>query len=69
MGILFLETSAKSGKNVKEVFMEIAKRLPINKNEKDPNTHVERTSVDFSMHAIKINLTWLILANVSDKTE
>ncbi|CAD7969720.1 unnamed protein product [Amoebophrya sp. A120] len=39
MGILFLETSAKSGKNVKEVFMEIAKRLPINKNEKDPNTH------------------------------
>ena len=29
MGILFMETSAKTGKNVKEVFLEIARRLPI----------------------------------------
>eukprot|EP00392_Amoebophrya_sp_AT5.2_P008941 g8969.t1 len=39
-GILFLETSAKTGKNVKEVFHEIAKRLPINNKEKDPSVHV-----------------------------
>lgn len=32
-GILFLETSAKTGKNVKEVFMEIARRLPISSKE------------------------------------
>mmetsp|Transcript_8132 Transcript_8132/g.19660 ORF Transcript_8132/g.19660 Transcript_8132/m.19660 type:complete len:212 (+) Transcript_8132:796-1431(+) len=38
-GILFLETSAKTGKNVKEVFHEIAKRLPINNKEKDPSVH------------------------------
>lgn len=30
-GILFFETSARTGQNVKEVFLEIAKRLPTKK--------------------------------------
>lgn len=37
MGILFLETSAKTGKNVKEVFLEIARRLPISSRDGGQN--------------------------------
>jgi len=36
-GILFFETSARTGKNVKEVFLEIAKRLPTHKKDR-PST-------------------------------
>lgn len=36
-GILYLETSAKSGQNVQEVFQEIARRLPISSEKNDKN--------------------------------
>merc|ERR1712066_170231 len=35
MGILYMETSAKSGQNVNELFHEIAVRLPKNSKEDD----------------------------------
>lgn len=42
-GILYLETSAKSGQNVQEVFMEIARRLPITvKEDKQDNLNLQQ---------------------------
>eukprot|EP00922_Rhytidocystis_sp_ex-Travisia-forbesii_P070089 GHVS01104769.1.p1 GENE.GHVS01104769.1~~GHVS01104769.1.p1 ORF type:complete len:232 (+),score=26.22 GHVS01104769.1:52-696(+) len=35
--IMYMETSAKSGHNVNELFQEIARRLPKNRREQDPN--------------------------------
>ncbi|KAL8269997.1 hypothetical protein Esti_006097 [Eimeria stiedai] len=36
-GIFFLETSAKTGKNVNELFYEIARQLPKSRREQDPH--------------------------------
>ena len=37
MGCIYFETSAKTGQNVKEIFAAIAKKLPKQKAERDPD--------------------------------
>ncbi|CRG93323.1 ras-related protein Rab-5C, putative [Plasmodium gallinaceum] len=39
--ILFIETSAKTGQNVNELFLRIAKKLPLNKKEQDKNSGIQ----------------------------
>lgn len=39
--ILFIETSAKTGYNVNELFLRIAKKLPLNKKEQDKNNRIQ----------------------------